>query len=322
MTPNLIRINDITHMAELTGIPKEDREVTLTATMAVPYSSGSADTYPMTRELTVKVPCKETRLDMDCSELTILNPSDVRGNLPLVKQGKYGATIDWRSSDPAIITDDSPESELYDGGVITRPAYGEDAVQVVLTAELSYGDMGMERSFLVTVTSEPKPVPADDYDHYLFVCYAENYDWNQDGITTEEIYFGLSDNGMEWTNINVHTVNGKEYTQPILRSTVGDMGTRDPHIIRFVGSDSFYVLATDLHAVGNALPERSGAEFKSSSFDCVNGNRDLVIWETTDLSDWGEPRLVKCNFAAAGDTSGTRASRPIWSTGPPRTMRS
>ncbi len=303
--PSLIRINDVTHMAELTGIPEEDKEVTLTATMAVPYVKGSEETYPITKELVVQVPCKATRLQMDYDALTITNMDDVRENLPLVKQGKYGASIEWTSSNPAIITDDSPENALYDGGVITR---GEKPAKVTLTAKLSYDGKTLEKSFDVTVAAKAEEV-TEAYDRYLFVCYAENYDWNQDKLTTEEIYFGLSENGMDWTNINVWNVNGKDYTRPILRSTVGDMGTRDPHIIRSHDGDKFYVLATDLHAVGQAVPERDGAEFKSSSFDCVNGNRDLVIWETNDLTDWGEPRLVKCNFASSGDTYAPEA---VW----------
>ncbi len=303
--PSLIRINDVTHMAELTGIPEEDREVTLTATMAVPYTSGSSETYPISKELVVQVPCKATRLQMDYDALTITNRNDVRENLPLVKQGKYGASIAWVSSNPEIITDDAPDNVLYDGGVVTR---GDVPEKVTLTAKLSYDGKTMEKTFPVTVSAKPAEGTAD-YDHYLFACYAENYDWNQDRLTTEEIYFGLSDNGMEWININVWTLNNKDYTRPILRSNVGDMGTRDPHIIRSHDGDKFYVLATNLHAVGNAVPERDGAEFKANSFDCVNGNRDLVIWETNDLTDWGEPRLIQCNFASSGDTYAPEA---IW----------
>ena len=305
--PALIRINDTTHMAELVRVPDEDAQVTLTATMSVPYTSGSSESYPMTKELTVRVPGPATKLQMDYDALTITNPDDVRENLPLLRKGKYGADIAWTSSDPAVISDESPDSALYDGGVVTRPDYGQASVPVTLTATLTGAGKTLTKTFEVRVS--PKPAPAAERDHYLFVCYAENYDWNGDRLTTEEIYFGLSDDGMQWQNINVYTLNGREYTRPILRSTVGDMGTRDPHIVRSPDGDKFYVLATDLHAVGNPLPEREGAEFKRSSFDCVNGNRDLVIWETNDLTDWGEPRLVKCNFASAGNTYAPEA---VW----------
>ena len=305
--PSLIRINDYTHMAELVRVPDQDAAVTLTATMAVPYQRNGSETYPMTKELTVRVPSLATRAQLDCDALTILDPENVRENLPLVRRGKYGSEISWTSSDPAVVTDES-DSALYDGGVVARPAYGEAPASATLTAQVTNGGKTCVKTFDVTVT--PKPAPAAAQDHYLFVCYAENYDWNQDGLSTEEIYFGLSDDGMNWQNINVYTAeNGREYTEPILRSTVGDMGTRDPHIVRSPDGDKFYVLATDLHAVGNPVPEREGAEFKRSSFDCVNGNRDLVIWETDDLTDWGEPRLVKCNFPSAGNTYAPEA---VW----------
>ena len=305
--PDLIAINDVTHMAELKRVPDEDRQVTLTATMSVPYANGSSETYPMTKELTLLVPCPATRLQMDFDALTITDPDDVRGNLPLLRKGKYGADIAWTSSRPAVISDDSPDSVLYDGGVVVRPEYGQAPVPVTLTATLTGAGKTLTKTFDVRVS--PKPAPTAVRDHYLFVCYAENYDWNGDRLTTEEIYFGLSDNGMQWQNINVYTLNGREYTQPILRSTVGDMGTRDPHIVRSPDGDKFYVLATDLHAVGNPVPGREDAEFKRSSFDCVNGNKDLVIWETGDLTDWGEPRLVKCNFPSSGNTYAPEA---VW----------
>ena len=308
--PELIAINDFTHMAERRRVPDEDRQVTLTAAMSVPYASGSSETYPLTKELTVLVPGPATMLQMDYDALTITNPDDVRENLPLLRKGKYGASISWTSSDPAVISDDSPESALYDGGVVTRPAYGAAPAAVTLTAELTAAGKTLTKTFELRVS--PKPAPADPRDHYLFVCYAENYDWNGDRLTTEEIYFGLSEDGMQWRNINVYTLNGREYTRPILRSTVGDMGTRDPHIVRSPDGDKFYVLATDLHAVGNPVPGREDAEFKRSSFDCVNGNRDLVIWETSDLTDWGEPRLVKCNFPSAGNTYAPEA---VWDEG-------
>ena len=304
--PSIIAVNDYTHMAELVRVPDEDATVTLTATMSVPYQRNSQDTYPMTKELTVRVPSLATRASLDCEALTILDPENVRENLPLVRKGKYGSDISWTSSDPAVVTDES-ESALYDGGVVARPAYGEAPATATLTATVVGGGKTYVKTFDLTVT--PKPAPTAAQDHYLFVCYAENYDWNQDNLTTEEIYFGLSADGMNWQNINVVTVNGRQYTQPILRSTVGDMGTRDPHIVRSPDGDKFYVLATDLHAVGNPVPEREGAEFRRSSFDCVNGNRDLVIWETDDLTDWGEPRLVKCNFPSAGNTYAPEA---VW----------
>ena len=304
--PSIIAVNDYTHMAELVRVPDEDATVTLTATMSVPYQRNSQETYPMTKELTVRVPSLATRARLDCDALTILDPENVRENLPLVRKGKYGSDVSWTSSDPAVVTDES-DSALYDGGVVARPAYGEAPATATLTATVVGGGKTYVKTFDLTVT--PKPAPTAAQDHYLFVCYAENYDWNQDNLTTEEIYFGLSADGMNWQNINVVTVNGRQYTQPILRSTVGDMGTRDPHIVRSPDGDKFYVLATDLHAVGNPVPEREGAEFRRSSFDCVNGNRDLVIWETDDLTDWGEPRLVKCNFPSAGNTYAPEA---VW----------
>ena len=143
--------------------------------------------HPVTKPKLAKILESESRLD--CEALTIMDPTDVRENLPLVRKGKYGSEILWSSSDPAVVTDES-DSALYDGGVVTRPAFGEPPAKVTLTAQVIGGGNTNVKTFDLTIT--PKSAPTAAQDHYLFVCYAENYDWNQDNLTTEEIYFGLS----------------------------------------------------------------------------------------------------------------------------------
>jgi len=92
---------------------------------------------------------------------------------------------------------------------------------------------------------------------------------------SEQIYFGLSKDGRNWTALN----NG----DPVLVSELGEKGVRDPFILRAHDNKTFYIIATDLSwALNPGVPRSIRA-----------GSRSLMIWESTDLTHWGEPRLVK-----------------------------
>src|SRR5258708_530555 len=55
---------------------------------------------------------------------------------------------------------------------------------------------------------------------------------------SEQIYFGLSKDGINWEALND--------TKPVLVSTLGERGVRDPYILRSHDGKKFYLLATDL----------------------------------------------------------------------------
>ena len=77
------------------------------------------------------------------------------------------------------------------------------------------------------------------------------------------------------------TVNN---ASPVLTSTLGDKGVRDPFIIRHPETGTFYVVATDLKMYG------SGRSWDQAS---RTGSLSLAIWESDDLVNWSEERLVK-----------------------------
>ena len=54
----------------------------------------------------------------------------------------------------------------------------------------------------------------------------------------EQIYFSVSEDGLDWTDLN--------NSEPVLVSTLGDKGVRDPAIVRSPDGKKFYLLATDL----------------------------------------------------------------------------
>lgn len=113
---------------------------------------------------------------------------------------------------------------------------------------------------------------------YLFVTFR-----GEANPMTEQVYFMISKDGRRWKALN----NEK----PILVSTLGEKGVRDPYIIRSHDNKKFYMIATDLsihltrHDWGRATRDAS---------------QSIVIWESRDLVNWSRPRLCK----VAPDTAG------------------
>ncbi|GAF65164.1 hypothetical protein BTS2_2062 [Bacillus sp. TS-2] len=102
----------------------------------------------------------------------------------------------------------------------------------------------------------------------------------------EQVYFALSkeNNPLEWEELN----GGK----PILTSHLGEKGVRDPFIIRSVDGERFYLIATDLKIHGNGDWERAVKQ----------GSRSIMIWESSDLVNWSQQRMVEIAPPDAGCT--------------------
>lgn len=231
---------------------------------------------------------EETRknaLQKDYDDLEILNSDDVRGNLALIKTGRYKSTITWKSSNPAVVTDTAAADSLYQGGVVTRPEAGKAPVKVTLTATLKSAYTNETKTKTFDVTVRPK-------DANLDTDYSKGYLWTNfdahDGY--EKIFFGYSEDGLAWDHIN--KVDGKP--NPILVNDAegSDLGVRDPHIIRSAEGDRYWILGTDLHAEGDGAG--------GSGWNQYSASKNLVVWESTDLVKWSEPRLVYAGLDTAG----------------------
>ncbi len=227
---------------------------------------------------------KKQALQKDYDALEILNSDDVRGNLALVRTGRYKSTIEWTSSNPAVVTD-SAEGGLYDGGVVTRPEAGQAAVKVTLTAELTSAYTGEKKTKEFEVTVQPKEANPD-------TDYSKGYLWTNFGTHGgyEKIFFEFSEDGLTWNNLN--RIDGKAF--PILANDAegSDLGVRDPHIIRSAEGDRYWILGTDLHAEGGGAG--------GSGWNQHSASKNLIVWESKDLVNWSEPRLVFAGLETAG----------------------
>jgi len=118
-----------------------------------------------------------------------------------------------------------------------------------------------------------------DQSRYLFVTFK-----GEQSPMTEQIYFAISTNGRSWD-----TLNG---SQPVLVSTVGENGVRDPYLLCSHDGKKFHLIATDLSI------HRNGDWWHAQSA----GSRSIVIWDSPDLVHWSTPRLVKVAPDDAGCT--------------------
>ena len=248
-----------------TGIvtkPAEDTEVTLTA--SVIYGS-----IEKTRDFHFMVISNASIVAEAIEQLTIDNADPVVENITLATD-LNGASITWESSDTNVITDKAVENEEYaetPAGVVTR---GEKDKQVKLTATITLGDISDTKEFDLTVK---KKAAQKEYAAYLYVHFNELVV----GTSLQQIYFGVSKDGLQWTALNDNA--------PILESAVGDLGVRDPYIVRSPEGDKFYLIGTDLDI---HHPKYGGNWGLMASI----GSNALVIWESTDLVNWTESRTA------------------------------
>ncbi len=111
---------------------------------------------------------------------------------------------------------------------------------------------------------------------YLFVHFTG------EGENGEQIYFSLSRDGLHWEDLN--------HGEPVLTSTTGECGARDPFIMRSVDNKKFYMIATDLRIA-------SGKGWSVAQYE---GSRDLLVWESQDLVHWTKEAAVTVGVEGAG----------------------
>lgn len=193
-------------------------------------------------------------------------------------------TTDYNSEDTEYTLDVSVTSDNvpgFEGNTSAEPSGSfnvTDNGTYKVTCSLKNGGETVR-----SVTKTIKVKDAIETTAYLFAHFV-----NTEGdANCEQIYFSVSEDGQTWTTLNNNL--------PILTSTVGEKGVRDPYILR--GEDGkFFIIATDL-----SIYNRRGDSNRWSTCQ-TSGSKSIVIWESTDLVNWSEARLIEVADENAGCT--------------------
>ncbi|MGN0504979.1 MAG: immunoglobulin-like domain-containing protein [Lachnospiraceae bacterium] len=244
----------------------------------VPDKMLPEDLTPTPEPISTSTPTPEQlpeQLTKDYEALSVRDAEGIKGNIHLETRGKHGSVITWESSHPEIISDKEVENPGYDStpaGIVIRQS---DDVKVILTATLTYEGAVLQKKFEVTVLAAPDE---KKYTDYLFAYFTGNE------AGQEAISISVSRDAYQWEELN----GGK----PILTSTLGTKGLRDPFIIRSAEGDCFFLIATDLCIASD------GDWWKAQT----NGSQSIMIWESEDLVNWSEQRMLEINLVTAGCT--------------------
>ena len=219
-------------------------------------------------------------------QLTIVNKDEIYGNIYLPSTVD-GNAIEWKSSDPSIISD-KKEGEM-EAGVVHR---GDEDAQVTLTAKIAgekdaEGKEGPCRSYSQTVTVKAleKEIKDEDYVGYYFGHFISEDGREENGqkiALGEQMYFALADahQGLHFKDLGTRN-------NPILSSVVGERGVRDPFMMRSPEGDRFFIVATDL-----SVYTRGGWGANTNDLFSRTGSHSVVFWESRDLVNWSESRLL------------------------------
>ncbi|WP_261301757.1 family 43 glycosylhydrolase [Paenibacillus andongensis] len=224
---------------------------------------------------------QDPEIELAKKQLVIPNAGDIRGNITLpstMTVGTETVNITWTTDKSDVVNVNEQVNGNYDHtppGVVTRQAAD---TQVSLTAHLTHGTATGTKDITITVKAKPAPIHESDYAGYLF-----SYFTGANRPDAEQTYFGLSQDGLHWD-----AMNGND---PVLTSHVGTKGVRDQFIMRSPEGDKFYLVATDLRI--------ADTDWGSAQ---TSGSKSVVIWESTDLVNWSNERLVKVATDDAGNT--------------------
>ncbi len=113
-------------------------------------------------------------------------------------------------------------------------------------------------------------------DAYLFAHFTSNKE------ESEQVYFSISRDGLHWKDLN--------FGDPVLVSDKGEMGVRDPFLIRKADGSGFVLIGTDLKIA-------AGKGWEVAQYD---GSRDIVVFESLDLVNWSSAQPVTVGIPGAG----------------------
>ncbi|MFD5316852.1 family 43 glycosylhydrolase [Streptomyces sp. NPDC127098] len=140
-------------------------------------------------------------------------------------------------------------------------------------------------ALIATLLALPAPAQATSEAEEPYAGYLFTYFTGEGTADGEQVYFALSrgNDPLRWQELN----GGN----PVLSSTLGDLGVRDPFVIRAPEGDRFYLIATDLRMHGDGDWDRAQR----------HGSRSIMVWESRDLVNWSAQRSVEVAPPTAGN---------------------
>ena len=206
------------------------------------------------------------KLDIEAKNL-IHNTDNIRGNITLRETlGENNEIkIEWTCDRPDLVTlEPTGENGQIPAGVVTRGANDEE---VKLTATLSAENFSATYDFNLTIKAAPAK---KEYSAYVYTYFRGNIYGNGE---SQHIHMATSKDGFFWEAINDN--------EPVLTAELGTKGVRDSFLVRSPEGDHFFLIGTDLDANGGDWGSYGG-----------NGSRYVRVWESDDLVNWSEERLV------------------------------
>ena len=220
-------------------------------------------------------------LDVYAEEL-LHNTDDVRDNITLIETTGLNdeISVTWSLANPddanVLTIEPTGDNKEIPAGVITR---GDTDKKVPLNAKLSVDIDGeiisKDKSFELTIKAKPEE---NTYSAYVYTYFRGNIYGNGE---SQHIHMAVSEDGYFWDAINDN--------EPVLKAEKGTGGVRDSFLIRSPYGDKFYLIGTDLDANGGDWAAYAN-----------KGSKAIRVWESTDLVNWSEERLIDIAPKGAG----------------------
>lgn len=115
-----------------------------------------------------------------------------------------------------------------------------------------------------------------EYNAYLFAHFTG------EGELGEQIYFSVSRDGLHWTDLKAGW--------PVLISSIGEHGVRDPFLVRDERNGVCYLIATDLRIA-------SGKGWDSAQYE---GSKSIIVWKSEDFVHWSKPWSSELSIPGSG----------------------
>ncbi|NEG95441.1 family 43 glycosylhydrolase [Bifidobacterium sp. SMB2] len=165
----------------------------------------------------------------------------------------------------ATVTSDSSQSQSAQ----SNSAQAQQALQAAL------------KSNAKTASATAAADMSSETSDYLFA----HFTGTERNATDEQMYFATSKDGLSWHDTRDAGDPVLSWTSSQTGNSRGkDNGVRDPYLVRSPKDGKIYLIATEL-----SIYYRGGWGAASAT---TNGSTNLIIWESTDLVNWSQPRAV------------------------------